>query len=174
MSILILLNTQAGFRHISRLSVTVLLLVAFVVIAQPAAAGGNTIPVQGTVHEVVYGGRNCPSPIQTCGKGPISGSKLNGLLTGILNAEQAIYQNGQLVEFKFTGTATIDTFCGTLSGSFDGDQQVANSSITAVLTITGGTLDCANIRGVLNLSTVANPHNEKLQEGTYTGYLTTN
>jgi hypothetical protein len=151
-------------------AVIALIPVAIIFVAtQPAGASGQET-VHGNFIERVFEGSNCPSPIHICGTGPITGNELNGTFSGLLTTENDIYQNGQLVEIIFTGTATIKVGNCTLNGSITNDEQVPSFTSTSVVTISGGTNGCANTTGVLTLSAVPDPHN-MLERGTYTGTL---
>ncbi len=163
---------KRSFRSHFLLLALVFILVATttLVAAQPAAAEDNFIHVQGAIAQH-FSTTNCNSPIGLCGVGTINGNKINGSIVGILNTLNYVYQNGVPVKAIFTGTFTITTSHGTMSGTEYVVQQIPGDFTQGVVTITSGTKRYKHTTGVLYVSGTPNPALPE-EHYTYTGYLT--
>jgi len=157
-------------RNLIRVSVCFCLFVVFSAVS-PAAAEGNLTKVSGKVTSILYT-TNCPSPVQVCGTGPITGS-LNGTLTAIAQSINPVTRNGNVVAVTFNGTGTITTTTGTLAFTIFDYQQLSTMNQKVVITITGGTGAFASTFGWIYMVTDPNAPQDGNEHFTYKGILIT-
>src|SRR5260221_5502903 len=108
-------RTLHGVRIISLLAIILLFLTATFTVTHPVAADGDRIQVSGTL-TTHFISSACTSPLGICEGGTITGNYLNGTVFGQFSSISFIPNETNPTSIEYTGTATITTKFGTLSG----------------------------------------------------------
>jgi len=162
----ILFNSQHQVRRGLLLGLALVLIFTTLVALSPAAAEEKITQVSGNVTQTLFT-TGCTSPVGLCGSGTITGD-VNGTLVGIIDSITFIPPTGTPTAVALTGTLTVTTEKGVLSGSLYTVQQLANDFTVATFTITDATRGYKGTTGVITLTGM--PHGEP-EHYTYTGFL---
>ena len=120
-----------------------------------AAAKPRVWPVTGTFQTQVQPPASCPPPYTVCSSGIVTGA-LEGTVKVVIQSSTVSVDASGTPFSRYTGTITVATMRGELSGRVNGQVRLTDGALSSVVTFTQGTRSYHNTIGALEVNGTIN------------------